>query len=242
MEINLKTVISQAGQTAHESDDAMIRRQQRTIEVTQVDGDKFKSARVSFPLSRMAVPGETSASVDDPQPVEGKSYLFTRAGEKALITDLTGEMPPLDEYKIVADSLKTLGQPNLLAKHLLETQPQVGQRVLVPRKVAKSLFGMNDDIGSIKRFELTLREVQPRKDASGPVAVFDAKIETMPSETSPMEMSVAGRVAIEIATCRTLSAELSGPIGMTTLQPTEGGVLHYGVSGQLRMATRADYR
>ncbi|MEQ8209839.1 MAG: hypothetical protein RH917_08395 [Lacipirellulaceae bacterium] len=242
VEINLKTVISQSGQTAHESEDKMVRRQKRAIEVTQVDGEKFKAARVSFPLSRMVVPGETSPSLDDPQPVEGKSYLFSRVGEKTTITDLKGEMPPLEEYKIVADSLKTLGKPNLLAKHLLEKQPQVGQRLLVPRKVAKSLFGMNDDMGGIKRFELTLREVQPSAKNQSPLAIFDAKIETMPNETSPMQMVVAGQVAIEIETCRILSAELSGPIGMSTTQPTEGGILHYGISGQLRMATQADYR
>lgn len=241
VEMDLKTTITQSGQTAGESEDKMVRRQDRVVEVTKVTGEKFKSAQVSFPQSRLVVPGE-NANPDEPQVVEGKSYVFTREGEDVKITDLAGEVPPIEEYKIVADSLKTLGTPNLLAKHLIEKQPQIGERMLVPRKVARSLFGMNDDIGAIKRFEMTFRELQTSQTSGALLALFDTKIETMPSEASPLEMSVKGQVTIEVKTCRTISATLSGPIGMSTVQPTEGGVLHYGVSGKLVMATRADYR
>ncbi|WP_145058150.1 hypothetical protein [Adhaeretor mobilis] len=247
VEMQLKTLITQSGQTAHESDTTMRRQQQRLVEVTAVEGENFKAARVEFPLSRMQVPKELDpesavADVLAPQPIEGKVYLVTRVDGKLKITDASGELPPVEEYKLVADSLATLGKPNLLARHLLKVQPQVGQRVLVPREIAKSLFGMNDDIGAIKRFELTLSELKAAPAGGFPLAVFMAKIETMPSETSPMEMSVEGKLTMEISTCRIVAAELAGPIGMSSEQQTAEGFFHYGVSGQLRMATSATYR
>ena len=241
--LDLTTKFTQSGQTAHEGDTVMRRQQQRLIEVLEVADGRPSRARVAFPLSRLQTPDGGDPTKLQPQAIEGKTYLVARRGDRLLVTDLQGGLPPLEEYRVAAEALETLGRPNLLAKFLLEKAAvRVGERLLVPRAVAKSLMGMSDEIGAIKRFELQLTGVEgPAVEGGSPRAVFEAKIETMANQVSPIEMVVTGQVKIETETSRTVAAELNGPIRMNSVQQTSEGVYQFDASGSLRVAIRSQY-
>lgn len=240
--LDLTTRITQSGQTAHESTDTMRRQQRRMIEVLETTDGQLRNARVTFAVSRLQTPGQPVQSSPAPQSIEGKTYLVARNKGQLAITDEQGELPPLDEFQAAAESLQTLGKPNLLAQFLLERPVQIGQPMLVPRAVARALMGVSDQLGAIKRFELTLTEVRPAVTAAdSPRAVFAAQIQTMANDESPIELSVKGRVVIETATSRVVAADLSGPVQMQAVEQTSEGIYQFDAAGSLRVAIRSDY-
>lgn len=240
--LDVTSKFTQAGQIAHQSDTTMRREQTRLIEVLEAPEGQLLKARVAFPVSRVQRPEEAAGGELQPQPIEGKAYLATRRGEQLTITDAHGEMPPLEEYRAAREALETLGKPNLLASFLLERPIRVGERMLVPRAIARSLLGVGDELGAIKRFELQLLAVEPAEvPEASPRAVFTAKIETMANEQSPVELIVEGQVKIETETCRTVAANLEGPVQMSSIEQTAAGVFQFEATGALKVAIRSQY-
>ncbi len=234
MELNLHTVIKQSGQVAHDGNTALRRRQERTIEVLDVVENRARKAKVTYRLSRLMSTENLEAANETTQAVEGKSYLITRDGSNLMVTDIEGAIPTQQEFEIVVNSMESFGQPNPLATFLLTREIRVGDRLEVPLDVASKMMGF-DSLGEVQRFELHLTEV---KEINGKqCAVFAATIAALGKPDNPLNVQAQGNVVIEIATCRTLEATLTGPLSLqTTDQNTE-----YTATGDLLLAIRSQY-
>jgi len=239
--LNIATKITQSGQTAHESTNDMRRQQQRTIEVLEVVEGRSTKARASFEVSRRQSPEYANPNELTTQPIEGKTYLMARAGDELRITDLEGAIPPLEEYKLVAESLENVGKPNPLATILVDRQVAVGQRIHVPREMVQQLLGF-DDVGTVHRFELTLTRVEPADDKhASECGVFAAAIEVLPNDASPLAIMLNGEMTVETETCRLASVQLNGPVQMSSIERTGAGIFQYSAGGEMKLAIRSQY-
>ncbi len=234
MELNIHTVIKQAGQVAHDGNTALRRRQEREIEVLEVVASRARKAKVSYPLSRLMSPENSDPADEVAQAVEGNSYIITRNGEQLLITDSKGAIPTRGEFEIVANTMETFGQPNPLTEYLLAREIRVGELLQVPTNIAQKMMGF-DSLGEVEKFELHLLEV---KDVNGkPCAVFAATIVALGKPDNPLQVQTQGTVVVELATCRTVEATLTGPL---SLQSTDQGV-EYSATGEMLLAVRSQY-
>lgn len=234
MELSIHTVMKQAGKIAHDSQTNMRSRQQREIEVLEVVDGKAVRARVHYPLSRRMSPENADPADEIAQVVEGKSYFIARSGDRLLVTDMDGAIPPRQEYDIVVSSMESFGQPNLLAEFLLSQELHLGDRLQVPGDVAKKMMGF-DTLGTVQKFELYLQEV---KDIGGnSCAVFTADIAAMGDPANPLQVQARGNVVIELNTCRTLEATLTGPLSLVSVEQET----QYSATGDLLLAIRSQY-
>ncbi|QEG33262.1 hypothetical protein [Bythopirellula goksoeyrii] len=234
MELDLRTVIKQAGQVANDSSTAMRTRQQRQIEVMEVSGGQARRARVSYPLAKQMSPGNPDPTTEIAQVVEGKTYFISRVGEQLQVTDDTGAIPSKQEFEIVVGSMENFGKPNPLAEYLLGREIRVGDTLDVPLEIAAGMMGF-DKMGSVEKFELQLEDLRDVDET--PCAIFSATIFTTGSAESPLHIETTGSVAIEIGTARTIEATLEGPVTMTAI---DNGV-HYKTTGRLLMAVHSYY-
>lgn len=242
VELALATKITQSGQVAHESTNEMRRQQQRTIEVLEIADGRAAKARVAFALSRRQSPENADPNKLMTQPIEGKSYLMARDGEQLTVTDLAGAIPPMDQFKLVAESLENVGKPNPLATLLVNRRVAVGELIRVPRDMVQPLLGLDDPLGTVHRFELTLARIEPpAADRPTELAVFATTIEVRPNDVSPLTINLAGEMAIEIGSCRLTSVNLSGPVQLSSIERTAGGIFQFSAGGELKLAIRSEY-
>ena len=242
VDLGLTTTITQSGQTAHESQNRMRREQQRTIEVLEVAEGRATKAKVAFGVSRRQSPEGAKPEELVTQPIEGKSYLMVREGDRVKITDLKGATPPEEESRLVAESLENVGKPNPFASLLTERHITVSQRILVPRDVVQSLLGFDGPIGTVHRFELTLEKVAPATaERLSPVAHFKAAIEVRPNAESPLSIVLNGEMEVETETCRLTSVKMVGPVQLSSIERTAGGIFQYSAGGELNLAIRSEY-
>jgi hypothetical protein len=242
LELAVDTKIVQSGQVAHESSATMRRQQQRTIEVLEVVAGRAVKARATFDVSRRKSPEQVESEEFAPLAIEGKSYLMSRDGDKLSVTRLDGTIPPLEEYKLVSESLESIGQPNPLAQVLAGRELRVGQRVLVPREMAQSLLGFGSpELARVHRFELTLNRLAPLVDGAEPTALFGVVIEVRPEDADDYAVNLAGEMAVEPATCRLASVDLAGPVHVSTIERTAMGIYQYTMSGRLSVAIRSQF-
>jgi len=234
MELDLRTVIKQAGQVANDSSTAMRTRQQRQIEVMEVSGGQARRAQVSYPLAKQMSPGNPDPTTEISQVVEGKTYYISRVGEQLQVTDDAGAIPSKQEFEIVVGSMENFGKPNPLAEYLLGREIRVGDTLDVPLEIAAGMMGF-DKMGSVEKFELRLEDLRDVDET--PCAIFSATIFTTGSAESPLHIETTGSVAIEIGTARTIEATLEGPVTMTAI---DNGV-HYKTTGRLLMAVHSYY-
>ncbi|MCA9232169.1 MAG: hypothetical protein KDA57_16090 [Planctomycetales bacterium] len=233
--LDMRTTVIQSGQVAHQDETAVRRQQQRIIEVVEVAEGRVRRAQVSFPHARSQSPENQDPSQFENQPVQGKSYLVERQGERLLVTDLQGAIPPQKEYEIVVASVSTLGLPNPLAQFLLQQEIHVGDRFEVPQHLAEQIMGFGDQLGQVQRFALELESLQQIDGQT--CALFAATIEIRGDRGSPLEVDIQGQVAIQTATCRTIEARLTGPLQMRASEPS----YQLSASGGLQVAIRSHY-
>ncbi len=234
MELNLHTVIKQAGQVAHDGTTALRRRQEREIEVLEIVGGRAHKAKVTYPLARLMSPENSDPAAEAAQAVEGSSYLITRANDRLLVTDLDGAIPTQEEFEIVVSTMESFGQANPLAEFLLAREIQVGDTLEVPTSIANKMMGF-DSLGDVRKFELNLVEVKEINKKQ--CAVFNANIVALGKPDNPLHVEAEGPIVIELATCRTIEATLVGPISLLS---TDEGV-EYSASGDLLLAIRSQY-
>lgn len=245
-DLTVEAKIVQSGQVANESTTRMRRQQQRTIDVLEAAEGRVTQARVSFQTSRRQSPENADPNDFSPQPIEGKTYLMRREGDKLTVTDAEGDIPPLEEFKLAMESLESVGKPNPLADLLTGRTLAVGERLLVPREMARTILGLGDQLGTIRRFELTLVRTAESKSDERPddiatTAIFKAHIEVAPDNASPLSVTLDGELAVEPSTCRLLSIDLAGPVAMSSVERTAGGIYQYSAAGQLKMAMRSQF-
>jgi hypothetical protein len=242
VQLSLTTKITQSGQTAHESTNEMRRQQHRVIEVLKASEGRAIRVRATFPVSRRQSPENANPDELAVQPIEGKTYVMHRDGEQMKLTDAEGSIPPQEEFKLVAESLENVGKPNPLAVLLVERHVAVGQRMLVPRDMVQQLLGFDDPVGTVRRFELTLTRVEPA-DEKHPAerAVFQTKIDIVPNDASPLSITLEGEMVVETETCRLASVQLTGPVQLSSIERTAGGIFQYSAGGELNLAIRSEY-
>lgn len=241
--MTIATQITQSGQIANETIDEILKQQRREIEVLEVADGRATRFRASFPHSRRQSPQDGDGKSPVVQPIEGKSYLAVRRGDELIVNDSAGAALPAEEYKLVREALDNVGKPNPLAELLVGRRIVVGEKILVPRKLARPLLGLNDDVGEVRKFELQLLSVQSATGAHAgdPLADFAAKIEIAPTDASPMAMSLAGQIQVETSTCRVRRSNFTGPIHMSSIERTAMGIYQYSAGGDLEIATRSQY-
>jgi hypothetical protein len=243
MQFEMTTTIVQSGQIAHDSTSMIRRQQQRTIEVLEAADGRAVKAQASFEICRRQSPDNADPNELVSLPVDGKSYLIVRDGDELRVTDLDGAMPPLEEYKLAVESLDGVGKPNPLAVVLAGREVAVGQRLFVPRDMAQALLGLGaPELAAVHRFELTLlRVATPAEPNAAELAVFRANIEVKPDDHSALAVNLNGEIAVEPATCRLVSVDLAGPVRVSTIERTAGGIYQFSMSGKLQVAIRAQF-
>ena len=239
VELKMLTTITQAGQQANESEASLKRRQQRFVEVLEVVEGSVRRAHVTFPLSRVTSPDNANPEQEVVQEVEKKSYLVTRQGERLLVTDTDGGLPTQEEFKIVVTSLQDLGLPNPLVKFLLGRTIHMGERLQLPQEVAEKVMGFGEQFGNVKQFELQLKSIQ--QIDGQPCAVFGATIEAVGEPANPIRIRAFGQIVLQTKTCRTVRAELSGPLTLSTVERTPQGSFQYAARGNMHVAIESQY-
>ncbi len=239
VELDVTTTITQSEQIAHESRSTIHRKQQRVVKVLEVVDDRVRRAEVSFPISRRQGPGGETPDEMAPQSVEGKTYLVERVDDRLKIRKPDGTLPPRQEFELVYESLKTFGKPNPLAEFLLARPIQLGETIEVPRELAEQLLGLSGDVGEVRRMTMRLEHLKEIDDQ--PCAVFATTIDAVDRASEAQEFEVTGRMAIDIATCRTVAAEVNGPLSLTSTQTTAAGSFEQVVKGGMRVALRSQY-
>ena len=198
-------------------------------------------------MRRRQSPDSATPNELTPLATQGKTYLVVRKGDDLQVTDAEGAIPPLDEFKLVAESLDGLGKPNPLAQVLAGREVAVGQRMFVPREAAKALLGLGGpELAAVHRFELTLdRVMQPTADTTNNVTqaltIFRVAIEMRPDDAGGLSAMLTGEMAVEPDTCRLTSVDLAGPVHVSTIERTAMGFYQYTMDGQLKVATRAQF-
>jgi hypothetical protein len=241
MELRLDTTIRQGNQLVERGATAMCREQHRVITTSEVADDRTTAARVRYVAATTKTGrGERLRDLDGQnlgtaaQPVEGKAYDCRLDDDKLVVTDPQGDIPPIEEYQIVAENMQSLGQSNPLAEFLVGRTIGVGQQLTLPREVAERLLGIGDSLGRVNQFVLTLEDVRHIDGVQ--CAVFKAGVDAASNDSSQMRLELAGPLVIQVDTCRAVQADLVGPIGMTE---TRGSLDHtYQMAGTGRMTVR----
>jgi hypothetical protein len=242
MQMAVTTKIVQSGQVAHEGQSEVRSQTQRTVDAMQVAEGRAVQARVTFQLAKRMAPDSPNPQEFESLPTEGKTYRLTRDGEDLTVTDAEGAIPPLEEFKIVAESLDGIGRPNPLAQVLAGREVAVGERMFVPRETAKTLLGIGGpELGVVHKFELTLDRLAAAEKDAAPWAVFRVAIEIKPEDQSSLAVVLSGELAVEPATCRLMAVDLAGPVHISTIERTELGIYQYSMDGTLKLAMRSQY-
>ena len=231
--MDLKTQSIQGGQVIEQGTSQTERNQVRTMVVTHLEEGRVVGARVRFDRSDRGRSGDSGPGVVEEDPVIGKAYDCRRVGDELEITSADGAIPPLAEYRVVAQAMESLGKPNPLANYLAGRLVAVGERLALPPEVAKAVFGMDDRFGEVERFELTLESIQSG-DADS-VARFTADAEASGAGSAQMRLQLIGSLAIDVGSCRVLRADLSGPIGMSESRGSLTNKRQLIGSGKVRM-------
>lgn len=226
--MSLKTRSLQDSQVIEQAEVESERRQRRIVTAEVVDSGRVVGAVVEFVASERSR-GDVSAA----DPVVGKRYRCVREGEDLRITTLEGDVPPLDEYKVVAEAMESLGKPNALADFLAGKSVAVGDRLELPPDVAQQAIGFDRRMGQVERFVLVLKGVDSASSAT--FARFDAEIEASGAGSSQMRMMVFGEFVVDASTSRVASAVLSGPIGLSETRGSAGHKYQVAGTGKLRL-------
>lgn len=239
VDLRLKTTARSGAKVLEQGESTMQRRQSRVMTTTKVSAlgtqaAGTQAATVAYRSSERSVGGEKLVD-----PIAGKAYHCTRQGETLAVTTLDGDIPPLDEFQLVAKNIETLGLENPLAKYLSGRTVRIGEEIDLPIEVAAELLGLEEDFGEAKRFSLKL--VGSKVIEGHSCAVFKTEIEAGSTGRSQMGLVVAGEFVVRTDSCRTVSADLSGPIGMSETRAIPAGPIQITGMGNFKVAIRTKF-
>ena len=254
LEMRLNTSLRQGNELIEKKRTTMLSKQRRLVTTTDVDQGRASAVQVRYLVAskRMeaadAAAGYTEepAAADAPtapQRVQGKTYHCRRDGGedgKLIITDAAGNIPPSDEYEIVAQNMDMVGRSNPLAEFLGGRTVALGETLKLPKDVARRLFNLGERYGEVTRFDLTLQEA-PRDDDPS-CAVFMARVEAASNDASQMRLEVEGPLVVELATCRAVRTSLAGPIGFSETRGSYSTAHQLMGTGRLTMSIASTYR
>lgn len=231
------TTTSRAGTQVLGTSETKLRRDHKRLVTTTALGPSGPTAAtVAYTTAQQSV----NDGPTDLEPVVGKTYRCERRGEELVVTTEAGALPPIDEYRIVATNMETFGKKNPLAEYFAGRTVTVGEELDLPLELAGRLLGFDEKLAVAKRFSLTLKAI---KDVSGqPCAVFETRIEAGSGARGQMGLMVGGPLVMQAAGCRTVSAELDGPIGMSETRVSAGGTRQITGVGKMKVSLGSRYR
>lgn len=233
--MRLQTTSRQGSEVLDESSTEVQRQQTRRVTATDVRDERVVGAEVTFLQSTANHNGEASI-----EPVTGKSYRCLRDGDRLEVLTAEGDLPPMEEYELVARAMESLGTESPLTRFLAGRTVRVGESLVLPAEVAQKALGFDSKVGMVETFRLTLESVEPLEGKN--VARFAAQIEAVGGGTQQMRLIVDGTFAVDEATCRIVSADLAGPIAMSGLRGTGDKGYQLDGRGQMQIELTARYR
>lgn len=236
VELSLSTRTRHGAEVLEKAETALTRTRKRVVKTTAIDSGLAIGAEVHYLKSELAKGGAQPAE----DLIAGKTYLCQRRGEVIHVQTALGEIPSEEEFKLVAENMDTLGRPNPLAGYLAGKSVAIGDRLALPVEVARQLLGASDQLGDVTRFELTLTKIE--EVAGRQCAVFQADIEAQRTDASQMRLLIDGPMTIETATCRAVSSQLSGPIGMSQSVPDPRGRLLLDSTGKIALRVSSRFK
>lgn len=238
--LRVRNSIRQGQQPVGETETEITQRIQRVVTTEAVHQGKAVGARVQYIVSEREVTADEQASAVQQDPIAGRAYHCRREGEQLIVTDEEGYLPALAEFQIVADSMDVLGRPNPLAEFLAGRTIGVGRQLTLPPEVAREFAQrMGDGVDQVAQLKLTLTAVRPIEGRQ--CAVFQAFMEVAENKARQMKLQLDGTMAIELATCRVVTAELGGPIGLAESVNQVGGTYQVTGTGRMRFVIASTY-
>lgn len=237
VDLQLKTAARQGQQVIEEATTTLQRDHQRVVTTTDAPGGRSQAATVAYRKANRIVNGGKTEN----EPVVGKTYHCSREGKELKVTAKDGSLPPIEEFQIVAQNMETLGVENPLTKFFHGRTVRIGEEIDLPVELAARILGFEDQLGHATRFVLTLSEV--REIDGRRCAVFKTRIEASSAESGQMGLLVEGPLVMQVDACRAVSAEFTGPIGMSETRGIPGGpTMQITGTGRLKVAIRTRYR
>lgn len=249
VEMQLDTIVRQQNEVFNRGKMAMKRHQRRQMTTTDVVDGMTKAVLVRYlEATKESAAGPTSEDLKNaqniPQPVQGKAYRCRRDEEKLTVVDEAGNIPPIDEFEIVAGNMESLGRTNPIGEYLAGRTVKIGEQLSLPHEVAEKLLGLGDTLGKVSQFTLRLDEVRAIDGVE--CAVFHASIDAASADSTQMRLQVEGPLVIQAPTCRAVQAGFAGPIGMSetrgsltaTYQMTGTGRMHVDIASTYRDVAR----
>jgi hypothetical protein len=236
LKVSLSTSVVQGDQILESASQSLYRREQRHLELLEATAYPTR-ARVTFEKLEQQVARNGAPAASEPSPVVGRTYLVARQGDELLVTDAAGRTPPPAQLAIVQRSLAGFGKPNPLVEYFAGRTVQVGETLRLPGELAQQVFAAEGAVNEVSRFELRLMRVVTVDQA--PCAEFETTLAAQSSLVGTLDLLIQGTMQIEVATCRVLSTELSGPIGLFGTQRTAGAVQAIKGQGTLEIAIRS---
>jgi hypothetical protein len=250
MELRLTTTHRQGNQIGEKNRTTARNKQHRTITTAHVEEGKAVAVRVRYAeatkelsANNDARPGQPSDAENIVQAVAGKTYNCQREpGEdgKLVITDERGQIPPTEEYEIVAQHMEMVGRANPLSEFLAGQTVAMGESLELPKEVATKVFNLGEQFGEVTKFTLKLESIE--KSADGQVARFSAHVEAASSNASQMRLELDGPLEVEANTCRAVKVDLIGPIAMSETRGSFSTTYQVIGTGQLQVHVASNYR
>lgn len=234
-EMRLEMTSRQGAEILDEDASEAVRTQRRRVTATDTREGKVVGADVRFFEAASTHNGETTTD-----PVAGKSYHCERRGESLTVTTDDGITPSMGEYALVVRAMETLGTTSPLAEFLAGKRVEVGEKLDLPADLAQRALGFDKQLGTVDRFELTLKSVESVDGRD--VARFAATIEAAGAGAEQMGLVVGGVFDIETKTCRVVAVDLNGPIAMSGQRGVGLAAHQLDGRGQMRMQLAARYR
>jgi hypothetical protein len=226
--LSMDVSVMQGQQVVHEDSTRVDRAQERTVRLTHVEPGVRMAGEVTYRRAEETIAGDGNPGELAQQPVVGKTYRVERLHGELSIFDERGEVPPQAEFQIVWHNMESFGKHNPLSEFLAGQTVAIGQTLELPTVAAMALLAFGEDVVAVEQFSLTLaevREVDGRKRA-----VFDAFVSSRSHGRNQMGMQVEGKLVVDAATCRVVSLDLAGPVGLTETQ--SNGIDTFLVSGR----------
>ena len=243
--LRLDTMVRQGSELVEQAKTTIRREQRRVVTATEVESGRTVAALVRYvEATKQVATGQTAADLQagptTPQPVAGKAYRCRREGDELRITDAQGNIPPLDQFEIIALNMESLGRPNPLADFLAGRTVAVGATIELPNELAEKLLGLGDTLGKVTQFRLTLDKIEPVDSAE--CAVFHASIDAASNDSSQLRLQLEGPLVIQAATCRAVQASLTGPIGMSETRGSLTAAYQMTGAGKMTVEIASTYR
>jgi len=233
--LELATAVRQAGQTASQRTESILRQQQYHVALLAPAEGETARAKIVYRQAQESRREHLSNQAESESlPTDGQTYLVCRIDGKLSVFTPQAQPAAPAEAQLVERTLRSLGQRNPLGYFLNGKRVAVGQSLKMPPELSRELWDFGAELGVADQCELTLREIVDRP--SGPCGRFDL---TVHSAHERGQLDLQGTVLVETSTCRTLESDLQGSFRSETRRGPAGYEFSLERSGKMHVTTNA---